>query len=269
MSIEDSTRDAGLGAGADATGAAAQSSVEGAVPRALAVLETLARTGSPMRLTTLANELRIQKSTVHRILSMLATLDYVSQDRATGCYRASLKVWELGTGILAEHPVKRAAAGFLQSLHRETGETVSLLVRSGDDVLYLEKLVSPRPVRPTTRAGSRVPAVLAAGGKAMLAHDPDARGVAERFAAQLAPGAFDVAAFMRELATIQKRGYALSSFSAGVVSVGAPILGKNVDALAALSVSAPRERLTRASQARIVEVTLATCAEMAEAMGRP
>jgi DNA-binding IclR family transcriptional regulator len=257
MSIEDPSEDGRAG-------------VEGAVPRALSVLEALARAGSPMRLTALANELRIQKSTVHRILSTLTALDYVSQDRATGCYRASLKMWEMGAGILAEHPVKRAAAGFLHKLHRETGETVSLLLRaSNDDVLYLEKLISPRPIRATTRTGSRVAAVLTAGGKAMLAHDPDARGVAERHAARSDPGSFDVASFLRELATIRARGYALSSFSPGVQSVGAPILGPDHGVLAALSVSAPRERLTKASQAMIVEAVLATCAQMADAIGRP
>lgn len=262
MSIEDPRDEA-------ASEDVVRSSVEGAVPRALSVLETLARARAPMRLTALANELRIQKSTAHRILSLLAALDYVSQDRATGCYRASLKVWEIGASVLAEHPVKRVAAGFLQSLHRATGETVSLVVRAGDDVLYLEKLVSPRPVRATTRAGSRVPAVLTAGGKAMLAHDPDAREVAERCSARVRSGSFDVSTFLRELATIRARGYALSSSHPGVLSVGASILGPSDDALAALSVSAPRERITKTIQARIVELTLATSAEMAEALGRP
>jgi IclR family acetate operon transcriptional repressor len=221
-----------------------------------------------MRLTALAQELGIQKSTMHRILSTLSALDYVSQDRATGCYRASLKMWEIGARIVAEHPVKRAAAGFLHALQRATGETVSLLVRVDDDVLYLEKLISLRPTRATTRAGSRVPAVLTAGGKAMLAHDPDARAVAERCAARI-QDPFDVATFLRQLAPIRARGYALSSFNPGVVSVGAPILGPDDEVLAALSVSAPRERLTKVSQARIVELTLASCAEMAEAIGRP
>ncbi len=265
MSIEEETR-------SEETRSETRSGVEGAVPRALSVLEALARARAPMRLTALAQELGIQKSTVHRILSTLSALDYVSQDRATGCYRASLKMWEIGARIVAEHPVKRVAAGFLQALQRATGETVSLLVRvDDDDVLYLEKLISSRPGRATTRAGSRVPAVLTAGGKAMLAHDPDARAVAERSAARLrqTQTPFDVATFLRELAAIRARGYALSSFSPGVLSVGAPILGPDEEVLAALSVSTPRERLTKTSQARIVELTLAACAEMAETIGRP
>jgi DNA-binding IclR family transcriptional regulator len=248
---------------------ATRQSAEGAVPRALSVLERLARAPAPMRLTALANELGIQKSTVHRILSMLSALDYVSQDPATGCYGASLKMWELGAGVLAEHPVKRAAAGFLQKLHRVTGETVSLLIRAGDDVLYLEKLLSPRAMRPTTRAGSRVPAVLTAGGKAMLAHDPDVRRVAERCASRLRRERFEVASFLRQIETVRTRGYALSSSHPGVLSVGAAVFGSDDTPIAALSVSAPRERLTKTTQARIVEVTLATCAEMAEGIGRP
>lgn len=255
MSIEDPTEDEG------------RRSVEGAVPRAFSVLEALARAGSPMRLTALANELGIQKSTVHRILSTLMALDYVSQDRATGCYRASLKLWEIGAGILAEHPVKRVGAEFLRKLQRETGETASLLVRAGDDVLYLEKLVSSRSSRIATRTGSRVPVVLTAGGKAMLAHDREARAVAERCAARI-QDPFDVPGFLRELESVRTRGYALSSFTSGVLSVGAAIVSADGEVFGALSVSAPRERLTKIGQARIVELTLSACDEMAEAIGR-
>src|SRR5262245_42169256 len=110
MSTEDAESD-----GSDAP-EGTRASVEGAVPRALSVLEALARARAPMRLTALSQELGIQKSTMHRILSTLSALDYVSQDRATGCYRASLKMWEIGARIVAEHPVKRAAAGFLHAL---------------------------------------------------------------------------------------------------------------------------------------------------------
>jgi DNA-binding IclR family transcriptional regulator len=127
----------------------------------------------------------MQKSTVHRILSSLSQLGYTEQVEPTSCYRATLKLWELGVGIAAEHPVKRAASMFMAALHRATGETVSLTILSGDDVLYLDKILSPRPIRFTTRIGSRVPAPLTAGGKAMLAHAPDARAIARRAALRI------------------------------------------------------------------------------------
>jgi DNA-binding IclR family transcriptional regulator len=248
--------------------ASSTQAVEGAVPRAFTVLEHLAQAREPQRLSGLALALGLQKSTAHRILATLAELGYVEQIEETGCYAATLKLWELGAGLILQHPVKRAAAAFMQELHRATGETVSLTVLSGDDVLYLDKLVSPRPIRFTTRAGSRAVAVLTAGGKAMLAHARDAREIVERSARRLQherPIAVD--ALLRELAEARVAGYATSSFRPGVVSVAAPVMARDGQAAAALSVSAPLARLSAKKRAEIVERVLIACAELAERVG--
>ncbi len=237
-----------------------------AVGRAVGLLEALARAGGPMRLTRLAEEVGLQKSTAHRLLKSWIELGYVVQEPDTGRYAPSLRLWELGAAVAVEHPVKRAAAGFLQTLHRETGETVSLLIRDGDDVLYLEKLFSPRSVRFSTRPGSRVAAPLTAGGKAMLATDPQARAVLDRVATRerLAP---DLAATLAELEVIRRRGWSASAASTGVASFGCALPARSGPATAAISVSAPSERLTGGGDDRIVQALLATCAKLAEAVG--
>jgi DNA-binding IclR family transcriptional regulator len=186
----------------------------------------------------------------------------------TGCYRATLKVWELGQSTIHEHPVKRAAAAFLQELHRTTGETVSLTILSGDDVLYLDKIISPRAIRFTTRVGSRVPAPLTAGGKAMLAHLPDPRLLLKRTAARLkGQRRFEVEALTRELAQVRTAGYAISSLSPGVISIGAAVIAHDGLPAAALSVSAPNERVNATKKATIIERVLNACANMSERVG--
>ena len=242
--------------------------VEGAVARALSVLEFLALAGEPVRLSTIALGLSMQKSTVHRILASLASCGYVEQVRETSCYTATLKLWELGASILHQHPVKRASAGFLQELHRSTGETVSLTILSGDDVLYLEKMLSPRAIRFNTHVGSRVPAALTAGGKAMLAHLPDARARLKRTASRIkGPARFNIDVVMRELEEVRSRGYAISSYSPGVTSVGAPLLSRSGNPEAAISVSAPTDRVSTQKRKAIIEGVLNTCANIAERVG--
>jgi DNA-binding IclR family transcriptional regulator len=246
----------------------AAQATDGAVGRAFSVLECLAFAREPLRLSAVALELGLQKSTVHRILATLAGLGYVDQVKETGCYRATLKLWELGSGMILEHPVRRAAASFLQDLHRSTGETVSLTVLSGDDVLYLDKLLSPRAIRFTTRVGSRVPAALTAGGKALIAHAPDARALIKRVSARLKrEREIDVEALLRELAQVRKQGYATSSYSPGVISIAAPVMGRDGQAAAAISVSAPTERVTAKKKSEIIERVLNACANMAERSG--
>ena len=238
---------------------------EGAVARAFSVLEYLALAREPSRLSAVALALGLQKSTVHRILATLAGLGYVEQVEKTGCYRATLKLWELGTGMVFDHPVKRAAAAFLQELHRATGETVSLTILSGDDVLYLDKIMSPRAIRFTTRVGSRVPAPLTAGGKVLLAYAPDARALIKRVAARnKGKQRIDVDKLMRELAEVRERGYAVSTYSPGVVSIAEPVMARDGHPVAGLSVSAPVERVTAKKKTEIIERVRNSCATMAE-----
>lgn len=236
-----------------------------AVARSFRLLEALARARGGARLSDLAAETGLQKSTVHRILGTLCALGYAEQEESSR-YRASLKAWELGAGVVAELPIRRAAAGFLHSLHRATGETVSLTILSGDDVVYLEKLVAPRPVRFMTRVGSRVPAVLTASGKAMLATRPDA---AEIMARTTTRRPLDVPAVMAELEEARRRGYASSGYSPGVTSIGAAVVIGGAPAEAALSVSAPTDRLTGRKRDAAVEALLEASARMAEALDHP
>lgn len=228
-------------------------------------MEFLASSGEPQRLSAVALALSLQKSTVHRILSSLASRGYVEQVQETGCYAATLKLWELGANTLDKHPIKRAAAGYLQELHRSTGETVSLSILSGDDVLYLDKLLSPRAIKFTTRVGSRVPAALTSGGKAMLAYLPDARPRLKRIAARIkGRHRFEVDDLIRQLEDVRSRGYAVSSYSPGVLSFGAPLMASNGLPVAALSVSAPSDRLSAQKRKAIIEGVLNTCANMSE-----
>lgn len=239
-----------------------------AVSRSLAILEALARADAPQRLSRLSEQVGLQKSTVHRILQTLIALGYVEQEAETGRYGASLKLWEMGSAIVAGHPVKRAASSFLQALHREVGETTSLLAPAGDDVLYLERLISPRTIRFSARAGSRAPALLTAGGRAILAQDPDLHAAARRAVAAAGPNyAGDEASVVAELQAIRARGYSISRDTPGVISLGCAIAGRSGRPAAAISISAPLERVTDETQARMAQALQTTCAAVHNTVG--
>jgi DNA-binding IclR family transcriptional regulator len=242
--------------------------VDSAVAKSFRLLEAIARAKGPSRLSDLAGALDMQKSTVHRVLAELIALGYVEQD-ATGLYRPTLRSWEIGTAVVADLPIKQVAATALQQLHRRTGETVSLTVRSGDDVLYLDKIISPRPIRFTTRVGSRLPLPLTASGLALLAQAGDGPDVVRRFGARPGvAGVFDVERALRELSRAGRRGYATSSARPGVISIAAAVSDRDDSAVAALSVSAPTDRLPGDKRDEIVESVLSTATNLAESLGR-
>lgn len=236
-----------------------------AVARSFHLLEALSRARGGARLSDLAAETGLQKSTAHRILGTLCALGFAEQDGASR-YRATLKVWELGAGVVADLPIRRVAAGFLQSLHRKTGETVSLTILSGDDVVYLEKLIAARPVRFLTRVGSRAPAVATASGKAMLATRQDA---AEVLARANARRPIDIDAVMAELEEARRRGYAVSGYSPGVTSIGAAVVIGGAPAQVGLSISAPTDRLQGVRREAAVEALLETVSRLAESLDHP
>jgi IclR family transcriptional regulator, KDG regulon repressor len=241
------------------------------VAKGLNILELLAKAEGPVRLSAMAEQLGLQKSNVHRLLATFIELGYVAKEPESGRYALTLRLWELGSAVLAMHPAKRAAAPFMQELHHATSETVSLTVLDGDDVLYLEKIVAPRVLRFTTRPGARAPAALVAPGKALLAHEPDALAIIKRAAKQGVSGKkIDVTSLMAELEGVRRNGYSVSksNLTPGVVGVAAPIMGRDGRAAAAVSVSGPAERLTEKKIRAVVEAVLNASARIAETVGR-
>ena len=71
--------------------------MDSAIAKAFGLLEALSRAKGPSRLSGLAAELGMQKSTVHRELAELIDLGYAAQDPATGLYRPTLRTWEIAT----------------------------------------------------------------------------------------------------------------------------------------------------------------------------
>jgi IclR family KDG regulon transcriptional repressor len=239
------------------------------VAKGLSVLELLARSSAPVRLSAVAEQLGLQKSNAHRLLSTLTTLGYVTQETETGRYHATLKTWELGAAIIAENPAKRAAAPYLQDLHRITSETVNLTVLDGLEVIYLDKILTTRPLRVTTQVGTRLLAAITAAGRSILAHEPGAREILERTKATYERTAdLDIAAVMADLREVRERGYATHESATHILTVAAPIMGRGERAAAALSVTAPAERLNGKALEHAIESVLATSARIGETVGQ-
>lgn len=118
----------------------------------------------------------------------------------------------------------------------------------GTDVVYLERIDSPQPVRTYSRLGATRPAMSTGLGHAMLAFSPPdtvdavlAAGIPARTPQTVS----DADAARARIASVRARGYALDDVEneAGIRCVAAPVLGRDGDAVAAISVSAPEHRL--------------------------
>lgn len=145
------------------------------IRRCFALLEALAQCGGAgAELKALAQSTGLPKSTAHRILSNLMELGYVGQVPDTGNYRATLRLFEIGSGLVGKMDVVTIARPYLDELSARLGETVHMVVRDGTEVVYVHK-AEAGTLAMGSRIGARIPMYCTAVGKAILASLPHAQ----------------------------------------------------------------------------------------------
>ena len=222
-----------------------------------------------MGISALAGRLGLAKSTVHRLATTLVEYDILEQNRETGKYRLGLALFELGTLVRRKMDTASESRAQMYSLAETTGETVQLAVFDHMSVLYIRILESRQAVRMSTIAGSRAPAHCTSVGKVLLAHQPAevVKQVTEqglkRFTANTIT---DPAVLAEELTAIRAKGYAIDDeeIEVGLRCVAAPIRNHTGRVIAAISVAAPVQRMTKKN----VQTTAPTVVAAADAISR-
>lgn len=222
----------------------------GVVTKVLRILEMLHDSAAGLQLKEVAEKTAINKSTAYRVLAHLENEGYVFRDSA-GAYAIGVRLARLGSGASYQTTMRKIGRPVLEELARITGETVSLAVLEGREVLYLDVMESPHTFRQVSQIGMRHPLYCTALGKAMLAFYPEQEqkclisGIDfERFTPHTITCAVNL---RKELTLIRQRGYSLDNEEVylGSRCVGAPILDASDRVIAALSVSGPTTRITR------------------------
>ena len=89
------------------------------VERTLDIIETLSAHKTGVGVTTLSKELKLHKSTVHRLLTTLMLRKYVEQDTETSKYRLGMRLFELGNAVLSKLDIRQHAMPYLRQLWRK------------------------------------------------------------------------------------------------------------------------------------------------------
>lgn len=122
----------------------------------------------------LAKRTGLPKSTVSRLSYTLTRLGYLAQDEASGHYRLGLAVLALGSTVLASYDIRQIAGPLMREFALEQGLSISLALRDGSDMVYLETCRSPARISVQLTVGSRVPLATTAIGRAYYAGLPAA-----------------------------------------------------------------------------------------------
>jgi len=217
------------------------------IDRAVQLLDAIAAADAPATLKILSAETGLHPSTAHRILTVLAAHALVARGEG-GAWLLGRKLRELGSHVAAQADLREAARPIMEALRDALGETVNLTVREGNEVVYIDRVISNRMMRVEQVIGSRAPLHVTAVGKLMLGEAGDA--AIDAYAAQTGLPAYTkktLAISERLKADIRrsvKRGYALDNEEAepGVGCIGVLVRDGSGQAVAGLSISAPIER---------------------------
>lgn len=240
--------------------------------KGLQVIETLSVAGEPLGVSDLSLRLGYTKSTVHRLLQTLCAVGWVVQSPNSKQYHLSLRLWELAVKRKSALRLPQMARGAALELSRISEETVHVGAFERGEVVFVETIDTPKPIRAYTPLGSRAPAYAVATGKAILAWLPERewRDDIPTLEAWTDATLSDFDALEADLEQVRKRGFAVNhgEWQQEVNGVAAPIFaGSEAIVVGAIGLSAPAERFEADTIERFAPLVMKAAAAVTKEMG--
>jgi IclR family acetate operon transcriptional repressor len=239
------------------------------VERAVEVLNILAEHPSGLSMADLARTSGVPMTTLHRLLGVLRGASMVGET-AAGRYVVGSGTVILARAFLDGLDLREAARPGMADVVSLTSETCHLGILSSVQIVYIEKVDSPHPVRMYSRVGGTNPALTTAIGRAILAHSPATvvdevlEGSRRLFGDDI--GVQDVHAVLED---VRRNGYStdLQENELGICCVGAPVFDHGGRVVAGISLSTPASRFDPARLDETGQIVHAAAGRISAALG--
>src|SRR3954454_8335628 len=185
----------------------------GVLDKAVLVLRVLSR-DAPLGLADLQDATGLPRATAHRLAVALEEHGLVRRD-AAGRFCLGFELIAMGRAASESFPLAELARPSLLALRDETGESVQLFVREGDERRCVVSLQSTHGLRWIVPEGARLPLGVGSAGRVLIGDGS-----------------------VEWTESVEER-------EPGVASVSSPVAGKDGSVVAAVSVSGPVERMSR------------------------
>lgn len=244
--------------------------------RGLAVVRAFDAEHQEMTLSEVAARTALTRATARRFLHTLVELGYVRTDGRT--FSLTPLVLQLGYAYLSGQRLPELAQPILEELSHRHGESTSLAILDGTDIVYLARIHTRRIISVGISPGTRFPAHATSMGRVLLAALTPAELAAYFARAELAPltprTLSSRAAIEAEVGRVREAGYAVvdQELEVGLRSLAVPVLGADGRTVAAINMALSaridgdgRDAGRDAEVARLVPELQAAAASIAEA----
>ena len=218
--------------------------------KALRLLDSLGKSDSGTSIATLSKELKMGKSTVHRLLATLREFDLVWFDPDTSNYALGARILRWSDLLVRQNLLIRHGLPILRSLVESCHETANLAVLEGTEILFVARYESSQRLRMSDVVGGRSPSHCTALGKALLSR------LSEREFQAIYEGAESLKAVTPNSITSKEKlwdhlkkvredgvAYDFEENVAGGVCMATAVQNHAGHAVAAMSISLPTQRL--------------------------
>lgn len=211
--------------------------------KVLDALRIMCRMDGPVLASQIAADLGISVPTAYRAAETLVATGFARPSPTGHGYVPSFDVLELAGSIVDHLGIKMIAREILVNVARTFGETVTLAVRDGDDVIFIDRIEGSRDLRFFCDIGRRLPLHAGAAPRCLLSHLSDAEFETYLDRVDLQPLTPRTRITRQELEhdrrEIRRHGYSVSidEVDLGVSAVGVPILNPTGDVLAVIAIA--------------------------------
>ncbi|HEY1979987.1 MAG TPA: IclR family transcriptional regulator [Xanthobacteraceae bacterium] len=253
-----------------------RASVDKTLTKGLQLLEALSEGEESRGISELALQLSLTKSNVHRLLQTLIKCGYVTREASTERYLLSTKLWRVSRRGRPFDALRRPVRPVLRSLVEETNESVLFCVVESDELIPIDQVETPAPVRVFFSVGQPFPIdrvlmngkgltalqLIALAGRPQMEAHAAARKVQQQLHKDDAYGEM----VLSQISETRNNKYAFSrgEWVSGVNAVAVPVQDFSNNLIGVLSCFGPADRLPDSNFKTIQEILSRGAQEIAK-----
>ncbi|TQR19706.1 IclR family transcriptional regulator [Psychrobacillus vulpis] len=184
----------------------------------------------------------IPKTSVYRMLISLEEMGFVEKGKDSK-YRLGLLFLTYGNLVSSRLDIRQIAYPIMLDLHEELKEAINLIVKQGDEAIYIEKVDSYQKVRLYTAVGRRSPLYAGACSRIILSFLQDEE--IESYLSNVELNSFamgtiiDKEILFESIQNARKNGYTISNseLENHTSAIAAPIFNHRGEVIAGISIA--------------------------------